>query len=475
MIRIVGLGPGDWERTDPRTREYLLDPSTTVVLRTGRHPAAATLEGLRQVAVCDDLYESNDRFGDVYEAIAERVTSLSWTGDVIYAVPGSPMVGEFAVAEIRARASAHGVDVIVDPAESFVDAVLAELGLDPFQNGIKILDGHDLPGPLMFDVPTLIGHVGMPEILADVLAQVDRVLPEDAEVCIAAGVGAADSRIVWGRPMSLDPRLAGVRTSVFVPSASGGLLGVVQAMARLRVECPWDRQQTHESLVRYLIEESHEFIDALAALPVGDVDHGAYADVEEELGDVLLQVLFHAQIAAESGAFDISDVAEQLRRKLVRRHPHVFADIEADDADTVRANWEVIKADEKAGRGLDGSLLDGVPASLPGLARAFEVQRKAAKVGFDWTDITGVLDKVDEEAAELRADIGNHAAAVHELGDLLFSAVNVARHLDVDPDLAIRQATHRFEDRWRAIEAMGPIDGLSLDELDARWEQVKGG
>ena len=473
MINIVGLGPGDLDRTDPASRQLLLDETQTVILRTSRHPAAAAFGSLRDVVFCDDLYEAHDQFGDVYEAIARRVVDAAGEGAVVYGVPGSPTVGEFAVGQIRELAESAGVDVVVLPAESFVDAVLAELGVDPLRSGFKLLDGHELPDPLVFDVPTLIGHVGMPEILADVLAQIDRVVPEDAEVCIAVNVGATDQRLVWGGPAALDPALASVRTSVFVPATAGGLLGAVQAMARLRIECPWDRKQTHQSLVRYLIEESHELIDALAALPVDDVDYGAYADVEEELGDVLLQVLFHAAIAAEAEAFDISDVAEQLRRKLVRRHPHVFGEVHAEDADAVKRNWDLIKAEEKAARPSSASLLDGVPTSLPGLGRAFEIQRKVAKVGFDWTGITDVLDKLDEEAAELRADIDDPAAAVHELGDLLFSVVNVARHLDIDPDLAIRQATQRFEARWRAIEAMGPVQGLSLEELDERWEVAK--
>ena len=154
------------------------------------------------------------------------------------------------------------------------------------------------------------------------------------------------------------------------------------------------------------MEETHELIEALTALPFDEVDYGAYADVEEELGDVLLQVLFHAAIASETGAFDISDVAEQLRRKLVRRHPHVFADVEANDAETVKANWDLIKADEKGGAPAADSVIGGVPTSLPGLARAFEVQRKAATVGFDWPSVEPVMDKLDEEAARAQGCAG---------------------------------------------------------------------
>jgi tetrapyrrole methylase family protein/MazG family protein len=474
VIDVVGLGPGDLERTAPEAQRLLKDPGRTVILRTLDHPAAAQLAAEREVRSCDDLYRSNEVFGDVYQAIGERVLAAAGEGPVVYGVPGSPTVGEFAVGRIRAAAEAAGVAVAVHPAESFVDAALGVVDVDPLRDGFRLLNGHELPDPLVFDVPTLIGHVDLPELLADLSVRLDRVLPEDAAVCVLSGLGSADQSVEWSRPTAMKPELAGVRTSVFVPPHPGGLIGAVHTMRILREQCPWDRAQTHQSLVRYLIEESHELADAIAGLPLdGQVDWAAYADVEEELGDVLLQVLFHATIAAQTGAFDVDDVAEQLRRKLVRRHPHVFGEVDAPDADAVRANWDEIKATEKAGRPGPASALEGVPASLPGLERAAEVQRKAAKVGFDWPEATPVLRKLREEVGELLEALDHPAAAAHELGDVLFSVVNVARHLDVEPEVAIRAAIHRFEDRFRAIEAMGPIEGLTLQEMDERWERVK--
>jgi ATP diphosphatase len=183
--------------------------------------------------------------------------------------------------------------------------------------------------------------------------------------------------------------------------------------------------------------------------------------------------LFHAQIASEVGAFDISDVAEQLRRKLVRRHPHVFGDTEADDAEAVKANWEVIKAAEKGGRSSSTSVLDGIPAGLPGMARALEAQRRLAKVGFDWSSAPPVIDKLEEEVAELRAALGDQTRTADEFGDVLFSVVNVARHLGLDPEVAIRRTVHRFERRIRSMESMGPLEGLGQKALDDRWEQAK--
>ena len=467
MIDIVGLGPGDLERVPEGTRLLLLDPSRTVIVRTLRHPAARELADLRPVLSCDDIYDRADSFDDVYEAIADRV--LAEVG-AIYAVPGSPTVGELAVAKIRSRSS----DVTVHPAESFLDVMFARFGIDPLADGFQLLNAHDLPAVLTFEVPTVVGHLDRAEILADALARVERALPEGAEVSVVSGLGSSDETTVTAPPADIDASLAGLRTSLFVPATSGGVLGAIGTMRRLRRECPWDRKQTHESLVRYLLEETAELTDAIAAMSADPDDLGAYAEVEEELGDVLLQVLFHAAIAEQSGAFDITDVAETLRRKLVRRHPHVFGDVDAADAETVRANWDQIKAAEK-GSGSGESALGGVPMSLPALARAADLQSKAAKVGFDWPDVPPVLAKVGEELAEMRqaVEAADRRAISHELGDLLFSIVNLARHVGVEPEVALRAANHRFESRFVAMEAEGPLTALTLDELDSRWERAK--
>ena len=467
MIDIVGLGPGDWERVPPAVRDLLADPSRTVIVRTLEHPAAARLATIRTVVACDDLYAAADSFDDVYEAIADRVLS---TDRAVYAVPGSPLVGELAVAKIRARNS----QVTVHPGESFLDVLFVACGVDPLADGFQLLNGHDLPGVLIFQIPTVIGQLDRAEVLADALARVDRAIPEGTEVTLAVGLGSADELVVTAPPERIDPAHAGLRTSLFVPALDAGLTGVVDAMHRLRRECPWDRSQSHSSLVRYLMEETAELADAIAAMTADPNGLGAYAEFEEELGDVLLQVLFHAAIAEEDGAFDITDVAETLRRKLVRRHPHVFGDVDAADAEAVKANWDAIKAAEK-GIPTSGSALAGTPESLGALARAAELQRRAARTGFDWPSADPVFAKVAEELDELReaAAAESSVATDHELGDLLFSVVNLARHLGVDTELALRSANHRFESRFRMMEAEGPLDGLTLDELDARWERAK--
>lgn len=472
-IVIVGLGPGDFVNTDGRARQYLLDPTRTVLLRTIQHPAAVQLSEMRSVDTCDDLYLGGKDFESVYAAVADRALGLAQDGPVTYAVPGSPYVGETSVSYLRARAAAVNVSIEVVGAESFIDAVVTEVGNDPLHDGLRVMDGRDMPDPLMFDVPTIIGHVDLPVVLADVSARLGRVLPEGTPVMVLVDLRSSTERIVETTVEAIDPELAGYRTSLFIDAEPGGLIGAIRTMRRLRVECPWDREQTHQSIVKNLVEEAYELAHALSMLPTaapsGEPDYLAYADVEEELGDVLLQVLFQSTMAAEAGAFDIDDVADVLRQKLVRRHPHVFGSVEVGSSEEVLANWDRIKESEKPDR---SSQLDGIPTGLSGLTRAEKLQDRAAKVGFDWETAAPVFEKVAEELTEL-AEAESDAAVAHEVGDLLFSAVNLARHLGVDPEVAMRRAGDRFEQRFRRIEEVGPLAGLTLEEMDARWEIAK--
>jgi tetrapyrrole methylase family protein/MazG family protein len=424
---------------------------------------------MREVVACDDLYETGAGFEDVYRAIADRVLDAARMGSVVYAVPGSPLVGEFAVRELLAS----GSEIEVIPAESFVDAVLVEMGYDPLDRGLQILNGHELPVPLVLDKPTIVGHLDRPEILAEVSAQIARVLPEESEITVLAGIGAADAVRVEVPPDDVDPALAGLRTSIFVDSDPGGLIGAVRTMAVLRRECPWDREQTHQTLVKYLVEETYELIDAVSRLDADGPDWVGYAEVEDELGDVLLSVLFHAAIAKEKGAFDIDDAAEVMRQKLVRRHPHVFGGIEVDSAAEVKRNWDEIKDGERGEA--RQSQMDGVPSGMPAMQRASKIQNRAAKEGFDWAEAAEVVPKIREELDELEAVLADQDLAQSELGDVLFSIIHLARHLGIDGELALRQAIDRFETRFRHMETRGPLEGLTLDEMNRRWEQAKGG
>ncbi len=479
VLIVTGLGPGDLSRTPAGAREALLDPDRRVILRTGQHPAAAQLARNRQVTTCDDLYNAGETFEDVYEAIVSRVLSAAEAGPVIYATPGSPLYGERTVAELRKRCRAAGRPVELRHAPSFLDEVFAALELDPTERGFTVLDGRDLPDPLMLHLPTVVFQVDTGPVLDDALRRLGGALPDGAPVTVMSDLGT-EKALIRTYPIEEVPAdAAGSRTSLFLDPPETGLVGAIRAMRRLRRECPWDRRQTHDSLTPYAVEETFELLEAIGRLPHGapegdETDYVAYHDVEDELGDVLLQVIFHSNLASEAGAFDIEDVAETLRRKLVRRHPHVFGTVEVRDAEEVIANWVEIKAGEKHRE----SLMDGVPGALPGLDRAVKLQKRAARVGFDWPDARSVVADVEEEIAELVEviDEGEEADpkdAYHELGDVLFAVANLARHLGVPPELALRKAVNRFESRFRRMEELDDLSAADLDRLDALWEQAK--
>ena len=475
-VVVIGLGPAGYALVDPASRELLGDPNRRVIARTLRHPAVAELAELRPVESGDDLYEAGASFEEVYDALAERVVQAGRTEEVIFAVPGSPTMGEFTVPRIRARAAAAGISVEVRGAASFVDAICLDLGIDPLEKGLQILDGRDLPDPLWLDAPTIIAQVDLPVVLADALSRLESVLPADVPVTVITDAGSPGVHVSSALPHQINPEVAGLRTSLFVDGPAGGLPGVISTMRRLRRECPWDREQTHHSIVSNLIEEAHELADALAALPPGAptveaAGDGAYGEVEEELGDVLLQVLFHVVMGESVGALRIDDVAETLRRKLVHRHPHVFGEAEAGTAEDVRRVWDDVKEREKP----SDSLMDGVAMGVPSFVRAEKLQSRAARAGFDWPSPDRVSAKVREELDELDEAVADddRKAIEAELGDLLFSVVNLARHLDADPEVALRRATGKFERRFRAMEAGGQVTGVSLDELERRWKGAK--
>ena len=475
-IAIVGLGPSGPDHVTGRALELLGDTDRTVIVRTLRHPAAVALATQRDVITCDDIYDISDNFDDVYVRIAERV--LNVPGPVVYAVPGSALVGERAVRMIRDRAAVDGRPVEVAPGLSFLDLVYDRVGIDPLVSGVQVVDARDLPDPLPFHLPTVVTQVDRPVLAADLAVELARVLPDETAVVVLQDLGGKNETVNEVELAALATVDVDERTSVFVAAADVGWIGLVKTNRILRDECPWDREQTHHSLVRYLIEETYETIDALGRLPQeapgGEVDYGAYAEVEEELGDLLLQVVFHATLAREVAAFDVEEIAEGIRRKLVVRHPHIFGDVVAPDAGSVERNWEQIKAEEKP----RASVLDDVPAVLPALARADKIQRRAATVGFDWDDLGPVLDKVVEELTEVRETLHDGVGTSDEIGDLLFSVVNLARHLGTEPEASLREATDRFDRRFRHVEASAAAAGrtlfdMSMTEMDALWDRAK--
>jgi len=271
-----------------------------------------------------------------------------------------------------------------------------------------------------------------------------------------------------------------VRDTSTLSDAREAFQGLVETIWRLRQPdgCPWDRKQTHASIAKNMIEEAYEAVDCIEP---NDVAH-----LREELGDVLMQVVLHAQIAADAGEFTMADVARDIDQKLIRRHPHVFGDAAAQDAEEVLAIWDNVKLAEKeakdkesvqAGERPEG-LLDGVPTSLPALMQAQKVSRKAAAVGFEWETVQDVWDKVDEEREEFRKEAPGTAEREMEFGDVLFALVNVARKEGIDAESALRASTAKFRSRWQAMEGLArqrgvAIEGLSTQDLNDLWDEVK--
>jgi len=472
-ITIVGLGPGHPELLTLEA-ERVLRQAEEVYIRTRHHPTVASLRLGPSVHFFDRLYEESETFAEVYEEIARQIVELGRRPKgVIYAVPGHPLVGEESVQRILALARQEGLGVRIVEGLSFVEPVLTCLGLDAL-DGLQIVDATELARLhhpcLNPDLPALIGQLYDRPLASDVKLTLMNLYPDEHLVTLVHGAGTDQARVAKLPLYELDrqPELDHL-TSLYVPPLPkpSSLETFQDTIARLRAPggCPWDRKQTHQSLRPHLLEEAHE---ALAALDANDMDA-----LREELGDLLLQIVLQAQIAVEAGEFSLAQVIEEIDANIKRRHPHVFGDVTVADVSEVLHNLEEIKREEKGAH----SVLGGVSRALPALARAQAIQRRVAQVGFDWPDAEGVLAKIEEELAELRSAQGSEARE-QELGDLLFSVVNLARWLDVDAESALRQACERFTARFSGMEDLCRERGLTLSELslakqDALWEEVK--
>jgi tetrapyrrole methylase family protein/MazG family protein len=387
-ITIVGLGPGD-----PALRtlaaQRALDLADAIVLRTRIHPGLDDLAGDPRVTDCDDLYQSAATFEDLYAAIAARVLERAAVEPrVVFAVPGHPRFGEQSVRLLESLARAAGIPVVVADAVSFLDVVINSLAVDPVADGLQILDASDLAAALDAEPfgsgllginplrPLLISQVFRPELAALVKLALARLYPDDVEVTVIRGAAIRDVEHIETVPLhALDRQPVDHLTSLLVsPLAPLAALrtpdSLLRIVARLRRPdgCPWDRAQTHQALRDSLLEEAYEAVDA--------IDGGDAAALAEELGDVLLLVAMHAQIAEEAGTFTIEDVCEEIGRKLIRRHPHVFSTVVAESPDAVIATWNSVKAAERATKGVtleESSPLDRLPRAMPATRKAVEL------------------------------------------------------------------------------------------------------
>ncbi len=426
-VRVVGLGPaGAGLMTQHATA--LLANAPVARLRTRHHPAA---EPFANVGSYDDLYESAESFDDLYRSIADdlvRLASTSVGGEVVYAVPGSPLVAERTVEILRER----DVTLVVEPAVSVIDVACAALGRDPMSVGLRVVDALGPADGLAGPGPLLVLQTYRPEILADVA---DRLDPATM-VTILHHLGLDDAVVEVRAARELATFPADHLTSLWIDEVRDvGVAAreIVDLMRRLRRECPWDVEQTHDSLLRHLVEESYEALDALETLVREEPtpDAVTVAHVEEELGDLLLQVVFHAELGDEMGRFDLRSIIEAQRAKLIGRHPHVFAGVRVAGAEEVAARWEVLKQAEKGRR----SATEGVPLQLPGLTLYAKLLRHGRSLDVVDLDLDHALTAARGALAEIGGDRDGDDAAWSRLADALARAAALA---DVDLEGAVR-------------------------------------
>lgn len=495
-IYVVGLGPGD-PLALPAVNFSLLRRNREVYLRTARHPVVPFLESEGVVfRAFDDLYEQADSFDEVYQKMTDLLirAALDESVPVVFGVPGHPLVGEVVVRNLLSAGPEKDVRIQLWPAPSFLDALYSALNLDPF-SGLLVLDGfqlcrtsHKPPFYTSREIGVVVPQVCNQAVASEVKLTLMEHFPGDHLIYVVCAAGIPGEERARKIPLyELDREKLDHLTTVYVPPreespgphlASRDALGsLVAVMERLLGPegCPWDRQQNHRTLKKYLIEEAYEVLDA--------VDEGNMYKLCEELGDLLLQIIFHTVLAQARGEFTLNQVITGITEKLKRRHPHVFGRRKVKDVKEVLANWEAAKHAEE-GKEKTGirreSLLDGIPRCLPALQHAQKVQARAALVGFDWPEAAGAAAKMEEEWRELRSAWarGDEEALRSEIGDLFFAAVNVARLLEVNAEEALRAAVDKFIRRFRAMEFCAAARGLklqelSLAELNTLWEEAK--
>lgn len=477
-ITIVGLGPGAFGLITVETLE-MLKSAKPLILRTAKHPTVSEIRARGiEFASYDYVYEEQDSFEKVYQTIASDCLAQAAVGEnLVYAVPGSPLVAEKTVTLIRDLAEKQGISLTILPGMSFLEVLYTRLGIDPIE-GLTVLDAADVSSlPSELRTGLVITQVYNDYVASEVKLALMEYYPDDFEVVLVKDLGLPEEKILRVPLFELD-RISGIDhlTSLYVPCKPPiekfTLDPIVDIMAQLRSPegCMWDVEQTHSSLRRYLVEEVYEVLEAI------DLQQGD--KLCEELGDLLLQIVFHARIAEESREFTMQQVVDVITEKMVRRHPHVFGDVTLRDAGEVVLNWDALKQLEYGSERL--SVLDGIPKGLPSLMRAYKLQGKAAKVGFDWDNIQSVWDKIEEELIELKtACLHSQVADIEgELGDVLFSVVNLARFLKIDAEVALNVTNNKFMRRFSYIEKTInnnklKWENMDIKQLDILWEQAK--
>ena len=511
-ITILGLGPGSIDDLTLQAHRLLAQAAQlqqTVYFRTLIHP---TVEPLRQL-IPNLSIESFDRFYDesadwstLYQRIADEVCTLAAQHSILYAVPGHPLIGEVSVRLVLQQARERGIRTHIVAGLSFLEPVCTAVGLDPFDAGTQLLDATELAtldsdeiaGKLIPTIPLLVTQVYNRRLASAVKLALSECYPDEWPVKLVRAAGlthqstgntmlyadeADDAgEIVIEMPLyELDRNAyANHLSTLFVPPVEPlqplrlpeTLRYITMRLRRDPDGCPWDREQTHQTLTRYALEEAYEVVEAIEE---NDMHH-----LSEELGDLLLQVYLHAEIARQHDEFTLGDVYEHINAKLIRRHPHVFGNVEVNGAEQVVQNWEEIKRQERIQAGKDvqnESILDRVLLASPALAVSQEYQKRARKVGFDYLTIEGVYKKLEEEISELHEAITPEHRR-EELGDLLYTVVLLALWHEIDAEEALRHANRKFRHRFQTMEHLAheqgrDLNSLTKEEWSALWQQAK--
>ncbi len=494
-VAAVGMGPAGRDLV-PEGAKIAISKATRVFMRTARHPAATAVGEISPVAVVtfDDIYDSASTNAQVYELIVEvlvaasleehaRATAEREQSDgvgVVYVVPGSPLVTERTVELLR---SDDRIDLVVVPAMSFLDLAWDRLGVDPVGSSVRLVDGTDFEAQAAGERgPLLVAQTHSSAVLSSVKLAVDDPPEGESAAALLHHLGLEDEIVVdvaWSELDRLSDFEPDHLTSLWIPSlespVAGEIVRLVELVRTLRAKCPWDQRQTHGSLARHLLEESYEVLDAIEDVAAEEpaVSAASVAHLEEELGDLAFQVVFHSVLAAEAGRFTLADVARSVADKLVGRHPHVFGDAVAETPEDVARRWEVLKREEQ-GR---SSVTDGIPRALPSLALAAKLQRKAESVGLAGPstghDRQKVLESVDRLAGLPGGSTGETLEAerstVAEVGEALLALSDLARRLGVDPESALRARCRRLIDEIREAEE---LDSASRGVQQANFDHT---
>lgn len=479
MIKIVGLGPGDRNALTVGTMETLLN-SEFLFLRTDKHPVAEYLKDKKvKFNSYDYMYKNLMNFDIVYQNIAENLIAEQMDKeDIVYAVPGSPLESEKSVSILIELCKKNKVEYKIIPSVSFLDTLVNGLEIDP-TDGLRIVDAFDI-GNVILDKRqgTIITQVYNNLIASEVKIKLSNFFDDETEVfyCKAMGIEGKES-IKKIKLYELDMQeYMDYLSYIYIPKDLNNkkdIYDLSDLIEILRGErgCPWDKEQTHESIRKSIIEESYEVCDA--------IDKQDVEGLIEELGDVLFQVIFHASLGKEEEIFDMGDVIQAIYEKMVYRHPHVFGNKKLQSSNEVVVNWEELKKKEKNFESITDEM-KGVANALPALIRAKKVQNKAKKVGFDFDSVEEAMEKVKEEINEV-LDVykcEDKAIITEEIGDLLFSCVNVSRFLQVDSEEALKITTDKFINRFKYIEEKASdksikLEDMTINEMNCLWNEAK--